>query len=131
MQQGQPVQVIGGSGGVELPVVDLRSEEEASGRRRCRGWRGRRASGRLIWSAGRCCGRVVAAGESEHVLLLTMHHIVSDGWSMGVLARELGALYAAYRAGASRRRWRSCLSSMRIMRCGSVSGCRGRCWSGS
>ena len=33
----------------------------------------------------------------EHVLLLTQHHIVSDGWSMGVLARELGALYAAFR----------------------------------
>ena len=31
--------------------------------------------------------------RSEHVLLLTMHHIVSDGWSMGVLIREVGALY--------------------------------------
>ena len=36
-------------------------------------------------------------GADEHVLLLvTMHHIVSDGWSMGVLIRELAALYAAY-----------------------------------
>ncbi|SFV14416.1 condensation domain-containing protein, partial [Pseudoduganella namucuonensis] len=35
----------------------------------------------------------------EHVLLLTMHHIVSDGWSMGVLLRELTALYAAFAAG--------------------------------
>ncbi|HEU4753720.1 MAG TPA: condensation domain-containing protein, partial [Armatimonadota bacterium] len=35
----------------------------------------------------------------EHVLLLTMHHIVSDGWSTGVLFRELSALYAAYREG--------------------------------
>jgi hypothetical protein len=33
------------------------------------------------------------------VLLVTMHHIVSDGWSMGVLIRELGALYGAYREG--------------------------------
>ena len=32
-------------------------------------------------------------------MLLTMHHIVSDGWSMGVLSRELAALYAAFRAG--------------------------------
>ena len=31
--------------------------------------------------------------------LLTMHHIVSDGWSIGVLVRELGALYAAFRRG--------------------------------
>ncbi|MGP6429159.1 amino acid adenylation domain-containing protein [Pseudomonas paraglycinae] len=31
----------------------------------------------------------------DHVLLLTQHHIISDGWSMGVLTRELGQLYAA------------------------------------
>ncbi|HBL26897.1 MAG TPA: non-ribosomal peptide synthetase, partial [Acidobacteria bacterium] len=37
--------------------------------------------------------------EEEHVLLLNMHHIASDGWSMGILMRELGALYEAYRAG--------------------------------
>ena len=40
-----------------------------------------------------------AGEEAEHALLLTMHHIVSDGWSMGVLARELTALYAAFLAG--------------------------------
>ncbi len=44
-------------------------------------------------------GRLVKLGEQEHVLLITMHHIVSDGWSQGVLARELGSLYEAYRAG--------------------------------
>ncbi|MBW3656552.1 MAG: AMP-binding protein, partial [Gemmatimonadetes bacterium] len=38
-------------------------------------------------------------GAEEHVLLLAQHHIVSDGWSMGVLYRELSALYAAYREG--------------------------------
>ncbi|WP_269770245.1 non-ribosomal peptide synthetase [Cystobacter fuscus] len=35
-----------------------------------------------------------------HVLLLTLHHIVSDGWSLGVLLRELSALYQAFRQGA-------------------------------
>ncbi len=35
----------------------------------------------------------------EHILLLTMHHIVSDGWSMGVLIRELTTLYEAYCQG--------------------------------
>ncbi len=38
-------------------------------------------------------------GEREHVLLMTMHHIISDGWSMTVLMRELKALYAAYSQG--------------------------------
>jgi hypothetical protein len=35
-----------------------------------------------------------------HIALLTMHHIVSDGWSMGVLTRELGLLYEAFTNGA-------------------------------
>src|SRR5947209_17876545 len=34
-------------------------------------------------------------GERERVLVLSFHHIVTDGWSQGVLARELGELYAA------------------------------------
>ncbi|MEG3848719.1 non-ribosomal peptide synthetase, partial [Microcoleus sp. herbarium13] len=34
--------------------------------------------------------------ESEYLLVLNMHHIVSDGWSIGVLIRELGALYPAF-----------------------------------
>ncbi|RYZ33547.1 MAG: non-ribosomal peptide synthetase, partial [Myxococcaceae bacterium] len=39
--------------------------------------------------------------DEEHVLVLVMHHIVSDGWSMGVLVREVVALYAAYAQGQS------------------------------
>ncbi|WXK34527.1 non-ribosomal peptide synthase/polyketide synthase (plasmid) [Mycetohabitans rhizoxinica] len=41
----------------------------------------------------RACG-IRLAGD-EHVLILTQHHIVSDGWSIGVLVRELNALYTA------------------------------------
>jgi amino acid adenylation domain-containing protein len=44
-------------------------------------------------------GRLIRMAADDHVLLLTMHHIVSDGWSMGVLHRELGALYAAFARG--------------------------------
>ncbi len=42
---------------------------------------------------------LVKLHEYDSVLLLTMHHIVSDGWSMGVLMREIGTLYAAFAAG--------------------------------
>ena len=35
-------------------------------------------------------------GEEEHVLVLTMHHIISDGWSMGVFIREMATIYEAY-----------------------------------
>ncbi|MEW5931800.1 MAG: condensation domain-containing protein, partial [Gemmatimonadota bacterium] len=38
-------------------------------------------------------------GEDDHVLCLTLHHVVSDGWSMQVLVREVGALYAAFGRG--------------------------------
>jgi amino acid adenylation domain-containing protein len=37
--------------------------------------------------------------EREHILLVTMHHIVTDGWSLGILVRELGVLYQAYSTG--------------------------------
>ena len=40
--------------------------------------------------------RILKLEEEEHVLLFTMHHIVSDGWSMGLLMREVGILYGAY-----------------------------------
>ena len=42
---------------------------------------------------------LVKLGEQDHVLNLCMHHIVSDGWSMGVLTRELAVLYEAFGQG--------------------------------
>src|SRR6185503_14809843 len=45
--------------------------------------------------------QLLQLGEQEHVLLATMHHIISDGWSMGVLISELSTLYQAYREGQS------------------------------
>src|SRR6185436_2834253 len=42
---------------------------------------------------------LLALGNCEQVLLLTMHHIISDGWSMGVLTRELALLYEAFAEG--------------------------------
>ncbi|MBT2779855.1 non-ribosomal peptide synthetase, partial [Lysobacter sp. ISL-54] len=44
-------------------------------------------------------GRLLRLSEHEHVLLVTQHHIVSDGWSIGVLVKEVSALYDAYRQG--------------------------------
>jgi amino acid adenylation domain-containing protein len=44
-------------------------------------------------------GCLVRLGQHEHVLLIAMHHIISDGWSMGVLIRELSALYGSYCRG--------------------------------
>ncbi|MBX8513358.1 amino acid adenylation domain-containing protein [Pseudomonas cichorii] len=44
-------------------------------------------------------GTLIRLGETEHVLLVTLHHIISDGWSIGVLTREVAALYDALRQG--------------------------------
>ncbi|HEY1528469.1 MAG TPA: non-ribosomal peptide synthase/polyketide synthase [Candidatus Angelobacter sp.] len=41
-------------------------------------------------------GRILRLNEEEHILCLVVHHIVSDGWSVGVLGRELSLLYAAF-----------------------------------
>src|SRR6185369_13671715 len=43
--------------------------------------------------------RLLRLSPEDHVLLLSMHHIVSDGWSMGVLVREVATLYETYAIG--------------------------------
>jgi hypothetical protein len=42
---------------------------------------------------------LVRAGEEEHLAALVVHHLVVDGWSMGILLHELGLLYSALRSG--------------------------------
>ncbi|HEX6471812.1 MAG TPA: non-ribosomal peptide synthase/polyketide synthase [Streptosporangiaceae bacterium] len=44
---------------------------------------------------------LVRVTEAEHVLLLTAHHIITDGWSMGILVKELGAVYTAAPQGGT------------------------------
>ncbi|APR77525.1 Siderophore biosynthesis non-ribosomal peptide synthetase [Minicystis rosea] len=43
--------------------------------------------------------RLIGLSEHDHVLVVALHHIVSDAWSIGVLTREMGALYDAFVAG--------------------------------
>nr|MDZ8289084.1 amino acid adenylation domain-containing protein [Nostoc sp. ChiSLP01] len=43
--------------------------------------------------------KILVLSQTEHVLLLCMHHIVSDGWSIGVFVQELESLYNAYSQG--------------------------------
>ncbi|HEU0054725.1 MAG TPA: condensation domain-containing protein, partial [Longimicrobium sp.] len=97
---GSPAQVIVPFDGFALSVEDLsglgEAEREAAVRRRA----GEEAARPFNLAAGPLVrAGLLRLGEEEHVLLLSMHHIVSDGWSMGVLFRELSALYAAYRGG--------------------------------
>ena len=44
-------------------------------------------------------GKVIKLAEQEHVVMLNMHHIISDGWSIGVLVKEVGLIMEAYGQG--------------------------------
>ena len=44
---------------------------------------------------------LVRVSEQEHVVVLVMHHIISDGWSMGLLIGEVTRLYGAYASGTA------------------------------
>ncbi|MDT4968419.1 MAG: hypothetical protein QOJ64_3156 [Acidobacteriota bacterium] len=97
---GQPVQVIAQQLTVPLPLVDLKhlSEEERELRAALLSTEESERpfdlnSGPLVR------GRVLSLDDTQHVLLLTMHHIISDGWSLGIFSRELRALYEAYSLG--------------------------------
>jgi amino acid adenylation domain-containing protein len=94
------VQVVAQSPNVLLPVIDLRSltKQEREAEFRCMADNEAQrpfdlARGPLL----RCV--LLKLGEQEHALLLVMQHIISDGWSIGVLIAELSALYKAYISG--------------------------------
>ncbi|HKG15554.1 MAG TPA: condensation domain-containing protein, partial [Pyrinomonadaceae bacterium] len=97
---GEPVQIISPPQRVELPPVDLsglgQDEREAEALRLAR----EEAELPFDLSTGPLLrARLLRLSEEEHVVLLTMHHIVSDGWSVGVLIKEVAALYEAYGVG--------------------------------
>ena len=90
-----PVQVIAKSLTLEMPVVDLTSlpEPETEALRLAR----EEAEQPFNLNQGPLVrARLLKVGPEAYVLLFTIHHIVSDGWSMGVLFRELGEIYEAF-----------------------------------
>ncbi|HEU0054786.1 MAG TPA: condensation domain-containing protein, partial [Longimicrobium sp.] len=97
---GSPVQLVAPFAGFVLPVEELSELDEADREAAVRRRAGEEARRAFDLSAGPLFrAALLRLGEEDRVLLLTMHHIVSDGWSMGVLFRELTALYQAYREG--------------------------------
>ena len=100
MVGGEPVQVVAAELRLELAVESL---QHLAGAELERQWRQvARAEGRRAFDLERgplLRARLLELGGAEHLLLLTMHHIISDGWSLSIVARELGSLYEAYRQG--------------------------------
>lgn len=100
----QPVQIVEPNANVELTVVDLQTVTDSE-RERIRHQLTIAEAQRPFDLATDSLLRVtlLQLAPAESVLLLTMHHIVADGWSLGVLIRELAACYTAFVAGRSPR----------------------------
>jgi hypothetical protein len=98
--QGEPMQVINPTLALTLAVTDLQQLPEAKREAEVRRLAGQEARRPFDLSQGPLLrATLLRLGEKDHVLLLTMHHIVSDGWSMGVLFREVSVLYEAFATG--------------------------------
>ena len=97
MVDGQPAQVIASRLMITVPVVDLRALPEIQREAEVQRLVVEEARRPFDLARGPLLrARVLQLGEDEQVGLLTMHHIVSDGWSAGILVREMAALYQAY-----------------------------------
>ncbi len=99
-ERGEPVQIIAPSITLEIAIKDLSGLSEAEQQRQVmesvnQEWREPfdLAHGPVLRI------KLLKLAEEDHVLLQTFHHIVSDGWSLGVFMREFRDLYEAYSQG--------------------------------
>lgn len=98
--EGEPQQRIECEATFQLRRIDLRNVDELQRRSLVDEQRVIEREERFDLSSGPLIrGRLLQLADDEHLLLITVHHIISDAWSMGVLTRELGELYSAYQQG--------------------------------
>lgn len=99
---GQSIQVIAWTPTFKLPVIDL--QELAKDKREAEVLRLAHQEAQHSFNLAKgplLRVTLLRRTETDHALLLTMHHIISDGWSIGVLIREIAALYEAFSLGKS------------------------------
>ena len=100
MVDGEPVQVISPRSNVRLAVADLRPIDKELREKEALDLANREARRPFDLSTGPLFRvTLLVLDDDDNVLLLTMHHIVSDGWSMGVLIEEISTLYDAFSKG--------------------------------
>ncbi|HEX7774830.1 MAG TPA: condensation domain-containing protein, partial [Pyrinomonadaceae bacterium] len=97
---GVPVQRVSAAEPFHLPVLDLSNLPEPARTTEAR---------RVAIDESRCPfdlaqgpmlrGMLLKLDEDDHIVLLTMHHVISDAWSTGVLIREIATLYSAFVKG--------------------------------
>ena len=97
IQDGVPVQIISPSLTLILPVVDVTDRAESIREAEAQRLVKEEAHQPFDLIQGPLLrAKVLRLGDQEHIFVLTFHHIVFDGWSLGVLYRELSVLYHAF-----------------------------------
>jgi amino acid adenylation domain-containing protein len=95
--EGQPMQVIADSASIPLSIVDLRRRPQAVQEAEVRQLASEEVQRPFTLTQEPLLrAMVIHIGADTSLLLLTMHHIISDGWSLGVFVQELTTLYEAY-----------------------------------
>ena len=98
--EGRPLQIVSHPVSMLLPVLDLSRLSKAQREAETRRLIAEEAQRPFNLSRGHLLRvTILRLADNEHVVLLTMHHIISDGWSMSVLIQEVSALYTAFSAG--------------------------------
>jgi amino acid adenylation domain-containing protein len=101
-RQGEPQQVIAAQMEFALELTDLSTLPDTAREETARRMAAEEAQTPFDLAVGPLVrARLLRLSEAEHVVLFTMHHIVSDGWSMGLLIQEVSQLYEAYSAGGA------------------------------
>jgi len=99
-RDGEPVQVIHPFAPVPLPVDDLSGLDEAAREAEARRIANEDAHAGFDLECGPLLrARLLRLAADEHLLLLTLHHAIGDAWALGVMTRELEALYGAFTRG--------------------------------
>ncbi|HEY2917454.1 MAG TPA: condensation domain-containing protein, partial [Candidatus Binatia bacterium] len=102
MVEGEPVQIIVPLVNHSLVVIDLRERPESEREEEARRVAGEEALRPFDLVRGPLFrATLIRLTQDDHIVVLTLHHIVSDGWSMGVFRRELSVLYEAFSNGKS------------------------------
>jgi amino acid adenylation domain-containing protein len=98
--ESEPVQVVAPGLALALPLADLAALPTAAREEEVHRLSREEVAAPFDLARGPLLrARLLRLGEREHLVLFTIHHIVSDGWSMGVFFRELAALYLAFLEG--------------------------------
>ncbi|HEY0603977.1 MAG TPA: condensation domain-containing protein, partial [Herpetosiphonaceae bacterium] len=102
LADGQPAQVIAGAHSFSLPVHDLAAQPAADGEAQIKQFVEHEAQRPFDLAHGPLIrAYLLRLSPEQHTLCLSVHHIVWDGWSLGIFYRELAALYEIYSTAAA------------------------------